>query len=272
MDSKNIKNIDDAVILYEDILRDITENKNIIIYLVKKNKLYSPRLKKRVIIDDTTNGILAQAYFTKRVYNIKDVTDSFLYNSHIDNLNNIDNHNILVIPLLEKNKYLLALIQIEFQDSSKEYQEIINPLMSEIIELIASLKRDSLLEYVPTALLVDDSFIMLKFISSILKKYNFNIVTATSGLEAIEKFKHQKIDLIFMDDVMVGLSGYETISIIREMERKDKQDPIPIFGVTSDTTREANDMIINSGANFVFHKPIKNDEIVRVLRLYMFIE
>ena len=267
---KNVNHINDVIFIYEEVIRDITKLDDVTIFLVKDNSFYSPRFDKSFLLDSKVNSILYECYFTKKTHNIIDINSSFLYYKSIDNINNIDIKNITVIPILDNNNNTLAVIEIGFND--KNYLEDITKLIDSTIDILISFYEISdIRKYTPTILLVDDNFIMLKFLSSIIKKYDVNIITATSGLEGIEKFKYQTVDMIIIDDIMVGMSGHEAISIIRDIEREQKLDPIPIFGTTSNTIKEVKDKLIQSGANLVFYKPIQQEEIIEALKLFMMI-
>jgi len=268
---KDVHHINDAISLYEKAIRDITDLDNITIFITQNNNFYSPQFDKSFAINNRVNGIVSECYFTKRVHTIKDVTCSFLYNKDIDNILNIDIKNITVIPILNSNNNVISIIEIIFDD--KDYLDDVIKFIDGIKDIIISLYEvPDVLEYSPKILLVDDSFIMLKFLSSIIKKYDVDIITATSALEGIEKFKYENVDMIFMDDIMVGMSGHEAISIIRDIEIEKKIDPIPIFGITSDTTKDAKNRLIGSGANLVFYKPIEKDSIIEAMRLFMIIK
>jgi CheY-like chemotaxis protein len=262
------KDINDEIIKYENILKSVTKLDNITIFIKKGSNIYSPRLGKTIFIKNCINGILTEVYFTKKVHTIIDITNSFLYNKKIDAVDYIQKTNIMDIPILDKNNNILGIIELNFEDTTRLYLDMITQTIDDITKTIKSLDTPPK-KHQPTVLLVDDSFIMLKFISSILKNNNLDVITASSGLEGIEKFKYNNIDVIFMDDTMVGLSGHETIVKIRDIERDKNQDPIPIFGVTSDTTRESKELILDSGANLVLHKPIKQENIIEAMKLFL---
>lgn len=79
-------------------------------------------------------------------------------------------------------------------------------------------------------LLVDDSLTELANLKSIVEKGGYEVVTATSGLEALEKAKQQQPDIILMDVVMEGTDGYSaTKSLSLDAQTKD----IPVVFVTS---------------------------------------
>ncbi len=70
-----------------------------------------------------------------------------------------------------------------------------------------------------TVLIVDDAVFMRTMISDILKQAGFEVVgEASSGVEAIEKYKELQPDLVTMDIVMPDMGG---IDAVREIMKTD---------------------------------------------------
>ncbi|AUN13570.1 response regulator transcription factor [Paraclostridium sordellii] len=65
-------------------------------------------------------------------------------------------------------------------------------------------------------LVADDELSMLKIIEAYLKKENFNVLTASDGEEALEKFYENKIDLAILDWMMPNIDGIEVCKRIKE--------------------------------------------------------
>jgi len=108
-------------------------------------------------------------------------------------------------------------------------------------------------------LAVDDDFINLKLISSMLKK-NPNvelIVEATNGLDAINLLKDQNdIDLILLDIKMPVMDGIEFLTNLQPMrEFKD----IPVIVLTTDETRK--NEAFDKGAFDFLVKPIREVDL-----------
>lgn len=64
-------------------------------------------------------------------------------------------------------------------------------------------------------LAVDDNDVNLKVLNHYLLKQNYEVVTAESGEEAIEKFESEAPDIILMDIMMAGISGLEATARIK---------------------------------------------------------
>jgi len=65
-------------------------------------------------------------------------------------------------------------------------------------------------------LIVDDEPFILKSLSFVLTKEGFQIETANNGLEAMEKIRRDKPDIVFLDIMMPKKNGMEVCEWIRE--------------------------------------------------------
>ena len=120
------------------------------------------------------------------------------------------------------------------------------------------------IELSKSILVVDDIKENRELITQILNQYGFKIFEASSGYEAVKIFGSEKIDLIFMDILMSGLSGLETIEIIRKKDTK-----IPIITVSANVFNEDKQKAITSGANDFIPKPVEEKEILLKLEKYL---
>ncbi len=119
-------------------------------------------------------------------------------------------------------------------------------------------------------LAVDDDFINLKLISSMLKK-NTNvelIIEATNGLDALSLLKeHHDIDLVLLDIKMPVMDGIEFLVNFQPM--REFRD-IPVIVLTTDETRK-NEAFERGAFDFLV-KPIRevdlSAKIAKVVDLY----
>jgi len=113
-------------------------------------------------------------------------------------------------------------------------------------------------------LVVDDNEINTLIANKILSKMGFVLEFASSGHEAIQKIMNKEFDLIFMDIKMPGIDGYETTSMIRELDG-DYFKRVPIIALTASTLQEDQVKFKASGMNGHVLKPFKPDEIKDVI-------
>jgi len=79
-------------------------------------------------------------------------------------------------------------------------------------------------------LVVDDERINLKLVEGILKGYDFNLVTASSGSQALECLPNHDFAVALLDVMMPGMDGFELAELIRSSESSRN---IPIIFITA---------------------------------------
>lgn len=114
-------------------------------------------------------------------------------------------------------------------------------------------------------LLVDDNELNIKVATVLFKKYKFNLDTALSGRECLEKINQNTYDLIFLDDRMPRMSGKETLKIIKQ----DQSFNTPIIALTANALSGVKDEYLEAGFNDYLSKPIEKPELERVLKKYL---
>ncbi len=107
-------------------------------------------------------------------------------------------------------------------------------------------------------LVVDDNMTNIKVVSGLLKPYKVQLMTATSGAEAVEMVKSRRYDLIFMDHLMPGMSGLEAFRLIRAIEN-DYAREIPVIAMTANTEDEVGGMFAEEGFSGFVSKPVQSE-------------
>lgn len=107
-----------------------------------------------------------------------------------------------------------------------------------------------------TILVVDDEKDIREIIEIYLMNEGYNIVLACDGIEALEKLKKEKIDLIILDIMMPKLDGIRTCLKIRE----EKKMPIIMLSAKSDDSDKI--LGLNIGADDYIIKPFNPLELV----------
>lgn len=102
-------------------------------------------------------------------------------------------------------------------------------------------------------LIVDDSPTDRHFLLEALSKAGYQCVTAENGDEAIAKSKTERPDLILMDVVMPGTSGYQAT---RAITRDDATKHIPVIMCTSKQQETDRIWGLRQGARDYLMKPI----------------
>jgi CheY-like chemotaxis protein/MinD-like ATPase involved in chromosome partitioning or flagellar assembly len=102
-------------------------------------------------------------------------------------------------------------------------------------------------------LVVDDDPDTVKFINIMLSRLGYSVVSATSGMEALERVQVEHPDLIILDVMMPGMDGYE---VSRNLRRNPKTATTPILMFTAKTTIEDKLAGYDAGVNLYLTKPI----------------
>jgi signal transduction histidine kinase/ActR/RegA family two-component response regulator len=110
-------------------------------------------------------------------------------------------------------------------------------------------------------LVVDDSSTNLVLMKHLLKQLNIKAVTATSGLETLERVKTDRFDMIFMDHMMPHMDGVETYRRMKTFEHLNKETPVIML--TANAMSGAEDEYKAEGFAGYLSKPVKLDDIRR---------
>jgi twitching motility two-component system response regulator PilH len=102
-------------------------------------------------------------------------------------------------------------------------------------------------------LVVDDSPTDLQYLSGILTKNGFNVSTAVSAEDALAKVKQARPDLVLMDVVMPGQSGFQAT---RTLTRDESTKNIPVIICTTKGQETDKSWGMKQGARDYIVKPI----------------
>jgi DNA-binding response OmpR family regulator len=102
-------------------------------------------------------------------------------------------------------------------------------------------------------LVVDDHPKVLRFIEIDLKIRGFEVVTTTSGNQALELVKSAGPDIMLLDIVMPEMDGFEVLRKLRDFT----QLPVIAFSASPGNYHEA----MRLGANDFISKPFQPDEM-----------
>ncbi|MDR0554174.1 MAG: response regulator [Treponema sp.] len=124
------------------------------------------------------------------------------------------------------------------------------------------------------ALVVDDLPTNLAIVEGLLAPYEIAVDTCTSGEEALKLVKERHYDLIFMDHMMPGLDGIETLGWIRAWERETKKGEspsagVPVIALTANALPGMKEMFLQKGFNDYFTKPIDIARLDEILRRWL---
>jgi len=113
----------------------------------------------------------------------------------------------------------------------------------------------------PKILLVDDEESILSTLKLFLELSGFQVVTASTGLEALEQVSRQKPDLIVLDVLMPQLDGRETL---RRLRQHHNWTPVILLTQVGGTAQRI--MAIEEGSDDYLNKPFDPQELVARIR------
>jgi CheY-like chemotaxis protein len=85
-----------------------------------------------------------------------------------------------------------------------------------------------------SVLWIDDEIELLRPHILLLEQHGYVVETATSGEDAIELVQQRSYDLIFLDEMMVGMTGLETLEVLKELSPH-----VPVVMVTKNEAENA---------------------------------
>lgn len=115
-------------------------------------------------------------------------------------------------------------------------------------------------------LVVDDNPVNLELLKTLLESLSLQVMTATSGLEALNQAEKNQFDLIFMDIQMPHMDGIETT---QKLLQSIKYKPPIIIALTADILNGNNQALLNQGFDDIQIKPISFAKIKAILQKFL---
>ena len=107
----------------------------------------------------------------------------------------------------------------------------------------------------------DDEIDLLKVYVLFLEEKGYEVVTASNGKDAVDLCRKESFDIIFLDENMPGLSGLETIPLIKEIHPN-----VPLVMITKSEEENIMDMAIGSKIADYLTKPVNPSQILMTLK------
>ncbi|KAF2126230.1 hypothetical protein P153DRAFT_399682 [Dothidotthia symphoricarpi CBS 119687] len=120
-------------------------------------------------------------------------------------------------------------------------------------------------------LLVDDNALNLRLLCAFLKKKGYqNLTEAENGEKAVEKFRIETFDLIFMDISMPVMDGFEATRQIRSAEagrqKSSTAQPAVVVALTGLASEKDEEDAFDAGVDFYMTKPVRFNELSALLK------
>jgi CheY-like chemotaxis protein len=117
-----------------------------------------------------------------------------------------------------------------------------------------------------TILLVDDEPAILLMTTTRLKKNGYDVITARTGREALDKIKEHAIEIILIDLMLPEITGAEVCSQLKNTPAFKK---IPIILFTAQTNQLDIKTALGCGANDIITKPFTTESLLSTIKNYI---
>ncbi|SKB89700.1 response regulator [Daejeonella lutea] len=119
-----------------------------------------------------------------------------------------------------------------------------------------------------TVLIADDDVRNIFSLTKALEKHNMQVVSAIDGKEALKILdENPLVDIVLMDMMMPEMDGYESTTRIR---RNPKYKQLPILAVTAKAMMGDREKCIKAGASDYISKPVDIDQLISLLRVWLY--
>ena len=119
--------------------------------------------------------------------------------------------------------------------------------------------------------MVDDSAMNLKLAERVLKQFDFHIITADSGVNALQILQEAKpgdIDMVLMDVMMPVMDGLEATRKIRSLP-DEKLANIPVLAMTANAFASDVQDCLDAGMNAHIPKPFRKEELITKISAFL---
>jgi CheY-like chemotaxis protein/signal transduction histidine kinase len=116
-------------------------------------------------------------------------------------------------------------------------------------------------------LLVDDDARNIFALSSVLERRGMQVLTATTGREAIALLESTSdVAIVLMDIMMPEMDGYQTMEVIRNKAEFRK---LPIIALTAKAMKGDREKCLEAGASDYLAKPVNTEQLLSALRMWL---
>ena len=128
---------------------------------------------------------------------------------------------------------------------------------------MAQMAQHTEIEKDPLVMIVDDSITMRKVGERILRRNEYDVVTAKDGIDALDQLKEFIPDVMLLDIEMPRMDGYE---LAIEMKKEEKYANIPIIMITSRTGEKHRQKAMDLGVDRYLGKPYQEADLLENIR------
>jgi two-component system chemotaxis response regulator CheY len=110
-------------------------------------------------------------------------------------------------------------------------------------------------------LLVDDSGLARRRVRQMLESEGYEVIEASDGMVALERYFIDKPDLVLLDLVMHGMYGLDVLTKLRELDPRAR-----VVVVSADVQESSREMVQAAGAQAFLVNPVVREEFLATIR------
>jgi PAS domain S-box-containing protein len=119
----------------------------------------------------------------------------------------------------------------------------------------------------PVVLLVEDNRINQIFARKCLEKFDLEVLSASSGVEALRFFEERAVDLVLMDLAMPGMDGFETTTALRKHQAE--RGYVPVAALTANGDEQVRRRCQEIGMSGFLAKPFSPNQLEQLVRQFL---
>ncbi|NJO79114.1 MAG: response regulator [Cyanobacteria bacterium RM1_2_2] len=117
-------------------------------------------------------------------------------------------------------------------------------------------------------LIVDDDVRNIFALTSLLERYQMQVIYAENGREGIVELEaNLDTNIVLMDVMMPEMDGYETTQTIRQQSRFRS---LPIIALTAKAMQDDREKCLAAGASDYITKPVDTEQLLSLLRVWLY--
>jgi hypothetical protein len=116
-------------------------------------------------------------------------------------------------------------------------------------------------------LVVDDDIRNVFAITALLEQHEMVILSADNGEEALDKLEAEAVDVVLMDIMLPRMDGYEAT---RRIRANPEHYSLPIIALTAKAMKGDREKCIEAGASDYITKPVDPEQLVSLLRVWLY--